>query len=573
MIQDPSKHLKIGLYVRVSTEEQAENPEGSIRNQEERLRQTIRYQQDMGKSCEIAGIFIDAGLSAKNMKRPGLQRLLKEIREGNVNQVMVTELSRLSRSTKDFEEIWDMFKTIGCELHSLREYFDTTTASGELMLKSFANFAEFERRTTSERIAASFKIRAERGLYNGGSVPFGYRISATRGSLDIHPEEAEIVKIAFKAFLEQGTLSSACLWLNENGYSLRKKMQGSGWVRTGHFKTDTLHTILTSKNYIGIKVFSTKAGKKEAKAVWKPIIDETTFDRVREKLSKNHCAKKPESVSRYPFILTEVIYCGACGEKMSGRSAHGKNKKHPYYEHGRRTKIQSGLAEKIYNCDPHRIPATKAEELVWEDIEQVLSGDLSEDLLQAVMKKKSQMSFTNEIERLKNKTYSINAQTESLTLRLSELPREVSAAPIYKQMQRLETDKRELEEKILKLKDDESDKEIPTDAISYNKLLDVLKDLKASGITTAKKQKIVTSLVERIEIFTDRIEIHYGLGRSKIKRELAFADSHLLSPVLCSTSLTFGGDMRDRTADLITASDALSQLSYAPKTVLLGKKF
>ena len=85
----------------------------------------------MGKSCEIAGVFIDAGLSAKNMNRPGLQKLLRAIRQGDVNQVMVTELCRLSRSTKDFEEMWDMFKTIGCEMHSLREYFDTTTASGE----------------------------------------------------------------------------------------------------------------------------------------------------------------------------------------------------------------------------------------------------------------------------------------------------------------------------------------------------------------------------------------------------------------------------------------------------------
>lgn len=559
-----SKHLKIALYVRVSAEEQAENPEGSIKNQEERLRQTVRYQQDMGKSCEIAGVFIDAGLSAKDMNRPGLQKLLKAIREGQVNQVMVTELSRLSRSTKDFEQMWDMFKTIGCELHSLREYFDTTTASGELMLKSFANFVEFERRTTSERIAASFKVRSERGLYNGGAVPFGYQISATRGSLDVHPDEAEVVRATFKAFLDEGTLSSACLWLNGNGFSLRKKMQGSSWVRNGHFKVDTLHTILTNKSYIGIKVFSTKAGKKEAKAVWQPIIDDVTFNRVQEKLSKNHCAKKPESASRFPFILTEVTYCGTCGEKMSGKSAHGKNRKHPYYEHGRRTKIQSGLAEKIYNCDPHRIPAEKAEEMVWNDIEQVLSGKLSEELLSNVMAKRNQNTFTNEIERLKNKTYSINAQTEALTLRLAELPKEVSASPIYKQMEKLEIEKRELEEKILKLKDAELEKEIPTDAISFEKLLEVLRDLKASGLTTAKKQKIVVSLIEKIEIFPDRIEIGYGLGRSKIKRELVLTGSRLFSPIECSTSLTFGGADRARTDDPQHAMLVLYQLSYSP---------
>ena len=192
-----SKHFKIALYVRVSTEEQAENPEGSIRNQEERLRQTVRHQQESGKSCEIAGVFVDAGISAKNMNRPELQKLLKAIRQGDVNMIMVTELSRLSRSTKDFCEMWEFFQSVGYEFHSLREHFDTTNAAGELMLKSFANFAEFERRQTAERISASFKIRAERGLYNGGPVAFGYRLSDTRGKLDVHPDEAEAVKTAF----------------------------------------------------------------------------------------------------------------------------------------------------------------------------------------------------------------------------------------------------------------------------------------------------------------------------------------------------------------------------------------
>src|SRR5690606_10188765 len=135
-------------------------------------------------------------------------------------------------------------------------------------------------------------------------------------------------------------------------------------------------------------------------------------NRVQEKLSKNHKRKKPESQNRYPFILTEVISCGVCGEKLCGRSAHNKTKKHPYYEHARRTTIQMGYKEKIYNCDPHRIPAEKAEELVWKDIEELLTGKLASVLLLSVMKTSEKKHHTFEIERLKNKTYSINAQVE-----------------------------------------------------------------------------------------------------------------------------------------------------------------
>ncbi len=131
---------------------------------------------------------------------------------------------------------------------------------------------------------------------------------------------------------------------------------------------------------------------------------------------------------------------------------------------------------------------------------------------------------------------------DALTLRLAILPREISAAPIYKQMEKFGIEKRNLEERVLKLKDKELEKEVPADAITYEKFLDVLRDLKASGITTAKKQKIITSLVERIEIFPDRLEIHYGLGISRVKRELAIASSLFnKSLVESSTSLTNGG--------------------------------
>lgn len=93
------------------------------------------------------------------------------------------------------------------------------------------------------------------------------------------------------------------------------------------------------------------------------------------------------------------------------------------------------------------------------------------------------------------------------------------------------------------------DRELPTDGMTYEKLLDVFRNLKESGLTTAKKQRIITSLVERIEIFPDRLEIHYGLGRSKIKRELVYANSLNYFEAECSTSLTNGAPNKIRTCD------------------------
>ena len=117
---------RIGFYIRVSTEEQAENPEGSIKNQEERLKAALSLKKmERPGFGELSGTFTDRARSGKDMDRPELQRLLLAIRRNEIDLVMVSELSRLSRSIKDFSEIWELMKRQGCQFLSLRENFDT----------------------------------------------------------------------------------------------------------------------------------------------------------------------------------------------------------------------------------------------------------------------------------------------------------------------------------------------------------------------------------------------------------------------------------------------------------------
>ncbi|MEC7277971.1 MAG: recombinase family protein [Bdellovibrionota bacterium] len=165
---------KITCYIRVSTEEQAKNPEGSIKNQKERLKQAIELKNAMEPFGEITDFYIDRGNFGKDTKREQLQRLLREIEPEKVNLIAVSELSRISRNIKDFSEKWNLMKEKKCGFYSLRENFDSTTAAGEMVLYSIANIAQFERRQVSERVSANMSSRASRGLFNGGTVPFGY---------------------------------------------------------------------------------------------------------------------------------------------------------------------------------------------------------------------------------------------------------------------------------------------------------------------------------------------------------------------------------------------------------------
>ena len=145
--------FNIGLYIRVSTEEQALRMEGSLESQKHRLCGYVdiknMQQQNWGV---VVDEYIDDGFSAKDTNRPALQKLIKDLKKGRINTVLVTDLSRLSRSIRDFCVLIDFFKETKTQFLSLKEQFDTTTAAGEMMLFNMINLAQFERRQISERV-------------------------------------------------------------------------------------------------------------------------------------------------------------------------------------------------------------------------------------------------------------------------------------------------------------------------------------------------------------------------------------------------------------------------------------
>ena len=236
------KEIRAGFYIRVSTEEQAENPEGSIKNQEERLNFAIQMKSTDALTWKKVDVYCDVGRSGKNMNRPELRRLIKDIEDGKINMIMVSELSRLTRSNKDFAELWEFLQASGCGFLSLRENFDTSSAAGEMLLYQIANFAQFERRQTSERVSANFEARAKRGLWNGGVLPMGYEPDPEqRGSLRVVETEGETVRMAFQALITQGSVTGAAKWLNENGYHYGSVLRGGGFrQRHKHFTFDSL---------------------------------------------------------------------------------------------------------------------------------------------------------------------------------------------------------------------------------------------------------------------------------------------------------------------------------------------
>lgn len=539
------ENFRIGFYIRVSTQEQADNPEGSIRNQRERLKQMVKLKNYEGNFGEIINVYIDEAKSGKDTNRPELKRMLLDIEKGTINLVMASELSRISRNIQDFAKIWDMMKSVGCKFLSLRENFDTTTAAGEMVMFTLANLSQFERRQVSERVSANFLARAKRGLSNGGPTPPGYKtIEGKAGYLQIDEEEAPTIKKCFEYFLIEETLASTAKRLNAENYKLSGKIKG-GKATLKHFGVENLYRILTNKALCGVRTYEEFGEVHEVKAAWKGIVSKSIFDKVQKMLKANCSVKKKDNPRRYPYILTGLVFCAECGDRLCGKSAHGAKRKFGYYEHGWRHRRNYCKTEAMHNCkSPTRFNAEKVHELVLEKISELLSDEKrAMNLLNRAHKLDKKDPVKADIRRFQNRRSNIDRKLEAITERITELPKEISAKSLYTKMEQLQKQRDEVTQLIQeKQRELKGLMEKPSSVENWKEFLEVFGKIFKTHLSVDEQTKLLKTLIYKIELGQKDLKIHYFVGEDHIKKEASkIAGRFFLCPDISSDSLTNGG--------------------------------
>ncbi len=168
-------------------------------------------------------VYSDKGWSGKNLDRPQFQQLLKDIKTGEIDKLVVYKLDRISRSLNDFSNLMEVFKKYGVEFASTVETFDTSTAIGRAMLGIIMVFAELERENILLRVKDNYYARGEKGLYLGGVPVYGFdkiptRLDGIKTSVLVPNSDMTTVEYIFSAYRESGcSLGDIVRTLNEQG--------------------------------------------------------------------------------------------------------------------------------------------------------------------------------------------------------------------------------------------------------------------------------------------------------------------------------------------------------------------
>ena len=169
-------------YVRVSTDKQADHGV-SLDAQETKIHAMATVQ-----GAEIVELIVDGGESAKNLDRPGMQRLLTLVDQRLVDAVIIAKLDRLTRSVKDLAELLERFQRRGVALVSVAESLDTGSASGRLVINIMVSVSQWEREAIGERTRDAMQHKRSNGQ-RVGNVAYGYRSSADGKYVEPEPSE------------------------------------------------------------------------------------------------------------------------------------------------------------------------------------------------------------------------------------------------------------------------------------------------------------------------------------------------------------------------------------------------
>ena len=322
-----TKKIRVCAYARVSTAQDEQL------NSLESQRQYYFTYINKNPNWEFVDIYYDEGISGLNTKRrEGFNRMVKDALEGKIDVILTKSISRFARNTIDTLTITRMLKDRGIAVIFEKENINSLDSKGEFVLTLMSSLAEEESKSISSNVKWGIRKKYAEGKF---SIPFktfiGYK-KGPDGSMVIDKNEAPIIKLIYKLFLEGHSLKSISEELHNLGIL---SARGKEWI-----SKSTILQILTNEKYMGdvilqktftSDIFTKKKKKNNGELPLyhiendhEPIIPKSTFEEVKYQLS---IRGKDHSVAH---LFSSKLKCDLCGSFYS-INCYTEQKHHIYY--------------------------------------------------------------------------------------------------------------------------------------------------------------------------------------------------------------------------------------------------
>lgn len=425
------KTYNVGIYCRLSNDDERDGESVSIENQKLLLQNYVRQ-----RGWNEIDTYCDDGYSGTNFDRPAVKRLIEDAKAKRINLILVKDLSRFGRNYIEFGQYTDyLFPSLGCRFIALNNGIDTESADGSTDVMCFLNlFNEFYSRDTSKKVKAVKKACAENGKFMGTYPAYGYvRDPMDKHHLVIDEETAPTVRRIFAMRASGMGYRAIAIALNEEGIlspgSLYYQRQGRPDPRNVNHKWagTTVRTIVRKEVYIGNMVQG-KLGTlsyKSRKLIQKPEDEWIRVENTHEPLISRDVwdicvgldqkkVRKSPTADGIKSIFTGLVYCADCGFKMRNHIERFT------YKDGRPGRYSSFICGNYARSGKSVCPI----HLIYESaLTQLVLADIKE---KAQCVKLDRDSLAEQIACLKAKEThsrlaSLEQELKSATARLSEL--------------------------------------------------------------------------------------------------------------------------------------------------------
>lgn len=345
---EEKENIKIGAYIRVSTEDQAREGH-SLDEQLDRIKAFCKF-----KWYKICKIYREDGKSAKDMKgRPEFQKMLNDMCDGTINMICIYKLDRLTRSVRDLEEILSLIEEYNCGLVSVTEEINTKNAYGIFFIRMVILLAQLEIDQTRERTIMGLVGTVKQGIPIG-KLPLGYKRDENnkdpklRKRAIINEEEAPTIRRIFNLYLKGYSYYYIAEKLKEEGNNL---MQWKDWA---------IQQILNNRLYCG-DIEHRKTLKDKPTEIYEDvvpaIISKDVFNDCQVWMEKN----KQSFGGSLDYMFGKTLYCAKCGSMLCVSSNKSKNIKHYICK----------------KCNNSRINENKVEEQLLDKLENIAQFNMA----------------------------------------------------------------------------------------------------------------------------------------------------------------------------------------------------